>query len=152
MGVLSQGPRGECQVRRFSLSFPPVLLLAWVPCCSQPWFPAYSSQLSFSLGMPRASRTRLKPICSCNLTCLPSQFAFEKWKPSWPVESCSRLRLPYSTPSPAATHQRTCSHVFLRESPDAACCPRLRCLFWLECVLQQLRDRCRCRCHCNADW
>ena len=39
------------QVRRFSLSFPPVLLLAWVPCCSQPWFPAYSSQLSFSLSV-----------------------------------------------------------------------------------------------------
>ena len=56
VGVLSQGSRCECQVRRFSLSFPPVLLLAWVPCCSQPWFPAYSSQLSFSL--PPHGRTR----------------------------------------------------------------------------------------------
>ena len=32
---------------------PSFLLLAWVPCCSQPWFPAYSSQLSFSSeGLP----------------------------------------------------------------------------------------------------
>ena len=62
--------RGECQVRRFSLSFPPVLLLAWVPCCSQPWFPAYSSQLSFSLQKSASNRFEcvlqdpdLEPLC-----------------------------------------------------------------------------------------